>query len=61
MTKENSERQKNYANVHPVENNKLSVKEVVIKGHIDLYKKYKTKAKNIWGGMKIVAGKIRGN
>ena len=61
MTKENSERQKNYSNIHPAQNNKLSVKEVVIKGHIDLYKKYKTKAKNIWGGMKIVADKIRGN
>ena len=58
MTKEKSESKKNYANVHPVENNKLSVKEVVIKGHTDLYKKYKTKAKNIWGGMKIAASKI---
>jgi len=61
MTKENSERQKNYSNVHPVQDIKLSVKEVIIKGHKDLYKKYKTKAKNIWGGMKIVANKIRGN
>jgi|GEM_PF-4977566 len=61
MTKENSERQKNYSNVHPVQDIKLSVKEVIIKGHKDLYKKYKTKAKNIWGGMKIVADKIRGN
>jgi len=61
MTKQDSERQKNYSNIHPAQNNKLSVKEVIIKGHKDLYKKYKTKAKNIWGGMKIVADKIRGN
>ena len=61
MTKEDSESKKNYSNVHPTQNNKLSVKEVIIKGHKDLYKKYKTKAKNIWGGMKIVAGKIKGN
>ena len=61
MTKENSERQKNYSNIHPAQNNKLSVKEVIIKGHKDLYKKYKTKAKNIWGGMKIVADKIMRN
>ena len=51
MTKENSERKKDYSNAHPVENKKLSVKEVIIKGHKDLYKKYKTKAKDIWGGM----------
>ena len=61
MTKENSERQKNYSNVHPVQDIKLSVKEVIIKGHKDLYKKYKTKAKNIWGGIKIAASKIKGN
>jgi len=61
MTKENSERKKDYSNVHPVKNNKLSVKEIIIKGHKDLYRKYKTKAKNILGGMKIVADKIRGN
>ena len=61
MTKENSESKKNYSNVHPVDNNKLSVKEVIIKGHKDLYKKYKTKTKNIWGGMKIVIDKIKGN
>ena len=61
MTKENSERQKNYSNVYPVEDNKLSVKKVIIKSHKDLYKKYKTKTKNIWGGMKIVIDKIKGN
>jgi len=61
VTKEDSERQKNYSNLHSAQNNKLSVKEVIIKGHKDLYKKYKTKAKNIWGGMKIVVDKIKRN
>ena len=45
MTKEDSESKKNYSNVHPTQNNKLSVKEVIIKGHKDLYKKYKQKLK----------------
>ena len=58
MTKENSERKKDYSNAHPVENKKLSVKEVIIKGHKELYKKYKTKAKDIWGGMKIAVNKL---
>jgi hypothetical protein len=70
VTKEDSESKKNYSNSHPiennklltpVENNKLSIKEIIVEGHKDLVKKYKTKAKNIWGGMKIVAGKIKGN
>ena len=61
MTKEDSESKKNYSNSHPVENSQLSVKEVIIKGHKDLVKKYKTKAKNIWGGMKIVVDKIKRN
>jgi len=76
VTKEDSERKKDYSNLHlpkptlriPIksvesieQNNKLSVKEVIVKGHKDLIKKYKTKAKNIWGGMKIVVDKIKRN
>ena len=64
MTKENSERQKNYSNVHPVQDIKViepSIKEIIIKGHKDLIKKYKKKAKDVWGGMKIVADKIKRN
>ena len=61
MTKEDSESKKNYSNSHPVENNKPSIKEIIIEGHKDLIKKYKTKAKNIWGGMKIVVDKIKRN
>ena len=64
MTKEDSERKKDYSNLHPVQDTKVikpSIKEIIVEGHKDLIKKYKTKAKNIWGGMKIVVDKIKRN
>ena len=61
MTKQDSERQKNYSNLHSAQNNKLSIKEIIVEGHKDLIKKYKKKAKDVWGGMKIVANKIKRN
>ena len=34
--------------------------EALKKAHTDVVEKYKTKAKNIWGGVKVVTEKLKG-
>jgi len=34
--------------------------EALKKAHTDVVEKYKTKAQNIWGGVKVVAKKLKG-
>ena len=36
-------------------------KQVLKEANKEVLTKYKTKAKNIWGGMKVVASKIKGD
>jgi len=67
MTKQDSESKKNYSNIH-FDSVKIKTveelikdkgwKEIIVEGHKDLIKKYKKKAKDVLGGMKIVVDKI---